>query len=172
MTFPKKELHECDKRKLFVALFFFFSSNTHTHTRHDRNHNHDFRLWKKARSNKSHSNGTSLVFHSTRACYGVVRFVMESEARGCEVIVSGKLRAARAKSMKFTDGYMVKSGQPKKTYVDTAVRHVKLRQGVLGVKVSIMLPHDPTGRNGPSEIQPDVVQVLEPKDEMGAVAKQ
>ena len=28
-----------------------------------------------------------------RACYGVLRFVMESGAKGCEVIVSGKLRA-------------------------------------------------------------------------------
>ncbi len=54
---------------------------------------------------------------------------MESEARGCEVIVSGKLRGQRAKAMKFTDGYMVKTGQPKLTYVDRAVRHVKLRQG-------------------------------------------
>jgi len=33
---------------------------------------------------------------TTRACYGVLRFVMESGAKGCEVIVSGKLRAARA----------------------------------------------------------------------------
>lgn len=29
---------------------------------------------------------------------------MESGAKGCEVVVSGKLRAARAKSMKFTVG--------------------------------------------------------------------
>merc|ERR1712167_381306 len=36
-----------------------------------------------------------------RACYGVVRFVMESGAKGCEVIVSGKLRGQRAKCMKF-----------------------------------------------------------------------
>ena len=28
-----------------------------------------------------------------RACYGVLRFIMESGAKGCEVIVSGKLRA-------------------------------------------------------------------------------
>lgn len=47
-----------------------------------------------------------------RAAYGVLRFVMESGAKGCEVIVSGKLRAARAKSMKFTDGFMIHSGQP------------------------------------------------------------
>jgi ribosomal protein S3 len=35
------------------------------------------------------------------ACYGVLRFIMESGAKGCEVIVSGKLRAQRAKAMKF-----------------------------------------------------------------------
>lgn len=49
-----------------------------------------------------------------RACYGVLRFVMEQGAKGAEVIVSGKLRAQRAKSMKFSDGYMIKSGQAKR----------------------------------------------------------
>merc|ERR1712214_259394 len=39
-----------------------------------------------------------------RAAYGVVRFVMESGAKGCEVIVSGKIRGQRAKAMKFVDG--------------------------------------------------------------------
>lgn len=34
----------------------------------------------------------------------MLRFVMESGAKGCEVIVSGKLRAQRAKSMKFKVG--------------------------------------------------------------------
>ena len=29
---------------------------------------------------------------SQRACYGVLRFIMESGAKGCEVVVSGKLR--------------------------------------------------------------------------------
>ena len=43
-----------------------------------------------------------------RACYGVVRFVMESGAKGVEVVVSGKLRGARAKAMKFVDGFMVR----------------------------------------------------------------
>lgn len=45
-----------------------------------------------------------------------------------QVIVSGKLRAQRAKSMKFKDGYMISSGQPVKDYIDSAVRHVLLRQ--------------------------------------------
>ena len=74
-----------------------------------------------------------------RACYGVLRFIMESGAKGCEVIVSGKLRAARAKAMKFKDGYMISSGQPAVVYIDAAVRHVLLRQGVLGIKVGILL---------------------------------
>lgn len=93
-------------------------------------------------------------FFPYRACYGVLRFVMESGAKGCEVlydayflwicyfcstvlgfdaptlqvIVSGKLRAQRAKSMKFKDGYMISSGQPVNEYIDSAVRHVLLRQ--------------------------------------------
>eukprot|EP01130_Rhizamoeba_saxonica_P001776 TRINITY_DN11626_c0_g1_i1.p1 TRINITY_DN11626_c0_g1~~TRINITY_DN11626_c0_g1_i1.p1 ORF type:complete len:264 (-),score=70.35 TRINITY_DN11626_c0_g1_i1:32-823(-) len=101
-----------------------------------------------------------------RACYGVMRFVMEAEAKGCEVVVSGKLRSQRAKAMKFNDGYMKKSGQASKQYVETAIRHVKLKSGVMGIKVSIMLPWDPTGKKkGPQQPLPDIVRVLEPKVE-------
>jgi len=100
-----------------------------------------------------------------RACYGVVRFVMESGAKGVECLVAGKIRGARAKSMKFTDGYMLKSGDPAKQYVDTAVRHVALRQGMLGVRVTIMLPHDPTGKTGPKKAVPDTVIISDPKEE-------
>lgn len=32
---------------------------------------------------------------------------------------------------------MIHSGQPAKDFVDTAVRHVLLRQGVLGIKVKM-----------------------------------
>eukprot|EP00798_Chlamydomonas_sp_ICE-L_P027630 gene27630-7267_t len=100
-----------------------------------------------------------------RACYGVLRFVMESGAKGCEVIVSGKLRAARAKAMKFKDGYMVSSGQPAVEYIDAAVRHVLLRQGVLGIKVKIMKDWDPYGKKGPKTPMPDLVKVIEPKED-------
>ncbi|KAH8924932.1 ribosomal protein S3 [Atractiella rhizophila] len=105
-----------------------------------------------------------------RACYGVVRFVMESGAKGVEVVVSGKLRAARAKSMKFTDGFMIHSGQPARDFVDEAVRHVLLRQGVLGIKVKIMKPWDPEGKTGPKRPLPDMVTIVEPKEESAAPA--
>ena len=101
-----------------------------------------------------------------RACSGIMRFVMESGALGCEVIVSGKLRGQRAKSMKFADGYMIKAGNPCRVFIDTAVRHVLLRQGILGIKVNIMLPHDPTGRNGPKTPMPDKITVFEPKEDV------
>ncbi|GFU69111.1 40S ribosomal protein S3, partial [Trichonephila clavipes] len=100
-----------------------------------------------------------------RACYGVLRFIMESGAQGCEVVVSGKLRGQRAKSMKFVDGLMIHSGNPPEDYVESAVRHVLLRQGVLGIKVKIMLPWDPNGKIGPKYPLPDNVSIVEPKEE-------
>merc|ERR1712088_1106242 len=84
-----------------------------------------------------------------RAAYGVVRFVMESGAKG----------------MKFNDGMMIHSGNPVKEYVDTAVRHVQLRQGMLGIKVKILKPHDSEGLNGPKTLYPDIITIMEPKEE-------
>jgi len=101
-----------------------------------------------------------------RACYGVLRNILENGAKGCEVIVSGKLRAQRAKAMKFRDGYMIKSGNPVRHYIDTAIRHIKLKQGVLGIRVKLMLPYEPDRRKTGSRIpQPDVVIVKEPETE-------
>lgn len=100
-----------------------------------------------------------------RAAYSVLRVVRESGATGCEVVISGKLRGQRAKGMKFRDGYMVKSGESTRYYVRQTIRHVMLKQGIIGVCVKIMLAHDPTGRDGPSRVLSDVVTVAVPKDE-------
>ena len=105
-----------------------------------------------------------------RACYGILRFVMESGAKGCEVIVSGKLRGQRAKSQKFKDGYSIKSGDSSRLYVDRAVRHVLMRQGVLGVCVKIMLPYDPTGQTGPKVRIADKIEIFEPKEDSSSAA--
>eukprot|EP00834_Sanchytrium_tribonematis_P001445 NODE_35_length_36362_cov_0.944434.p21 type:complete len:239 gc:universal NODE_35_length_36362_cov_0.944434:20596-21312(+) len=104
-----------------------------------------------------------------RAAYSVLRNVMESGAKGVEVVISGKLRAARAKSMKFKDGFMIHTGQPGKDFIEHATRHVMLRQGVLGVKVKIMKEVDPTGKNGPKNPLPDKITFFEPKDEPDVV---
>ena len=38
--------------------------------------------------------------------------------------------------------------------------------GVLGIKVKIMLPWDPTGKTGPKKPLPDQVSIVEPKEEI------
>lgn len=107
-----------------------------------------------------------------RACYGVVRFVMDAGAKGCEVIVTGKVRGARAKAMKFKDGYMVSSGNPIREYIDEATRRVLMRQGALGLHVRIMLDQDPQGRFGPKNALPDQIHVHPPKEDEDTVPKE
>lgn len=98
------------------------------------------------------------------AALNVIRQMLNKGAKGCEVIVSGKLRQQRARSQKYRDGYMIHSGYPRINYMDTAYRHIKLRQGVMGVKVRIMLPYNPQagkGRNfGVNKPLPDVITFL------------
>jgi small subunit ribosomal protein S3e len=106
-----------------------------------------------------------------RACHSVMRFIMEQGAVGCEIKVSGKLRAQRAKSMKFRDGYMLKSGTAPQYYVRSCTRHVYLRAGVMGIKVMIMLKHDPENKVGPKVTLPDVVTIIPLKDEPAMPAK-
>jgi len=98
-----------------------------------------------------------------RACYGVMRFIMEAGAKGVELRISGKLRGQRAKGQIFRDGYMIKSGQSSRDFVDRATRSVLLRQGVIGLKVSIMLPLDQPKSGAQSFPMADVVTVLDPK---------
>jgi len=102
-----------------------------------------------------------------RACYGVLKFIMDKNgqdggAKGVEIVISGKLRGARAKAMKFNEGYMVTSGDATNYYIVEAVEHVLLRQGTIGVRVKIMLPYDATGKKGCSRRLPDIVEVREP----------
>ena len=41
-----------------------------------------------------------------------------------------------------------------------------ISSGVLGIKVKIMLPWDPTGKTGPKKPLPDHVSIVEPKEEV------
>lgn len=70
----------------------------------------------------------AFVLNFVKAVFVLLHFKFMSLIYLGQVIVSGKLRAQRAKSMKFKDGYMISSGQPVKEYIDSAVRHVLLRQ--------------------------------------------
>lgn len=97
--------------------------------------------------------------------HSAMRFILSRGAKGVEISISGKLRGQRAKTQKYRGGYRVSTGQPRNEYIAMCVRHVMLRQGIIGVRVKIMLPCDPTGQYGPSKPLPDDVIIIPPKVE-------
>ena len=55
----------------------------------------------------------------------IIRGVMRVEdVKGCEIKISGKLRQQRAKVMKYKQGYLISTGQPKNDYIDHAIRYI------------------------------------------------
>jgi small subunit ribosomal protein S3 len=79
-------------------------------------------------------------FHFRRAAHALIRRIMASGARGVEIIISGKLSSQRARSEAFREGFVAKAGLPAQRYVDEAVAHSILKQGIIGIKVRIMSP--------------------------------
>merc|ERR1711981_56207 len=88
----------------------------------------------------------------------------QGRAIGCEVIIAGKVRGQRAKAQKYTMGYQVSTGQPKHDFIDKAIRHLELRQGMIGIKVKIMQSTE-IGTGANRKVMPDVVKIHEPKNE-------
>jgi len=79
-------------------------------------------------------------WHFRRAGHSTVRRVMESGARGCHVVISGKLTGERHRTEKFKEGYIKFCGEPKLKFVRQGFAVAKLKPGVIGVKVEIMAP--------------------------------
>ncbi|MDA3855296.1 MAG: 30S ribosomal protein S3 [Candidatus Woesearchaeota archaeon] len=69
--------------------------------------------------------------------------IMNSGAMGVEIKISGKVPSSRSKTWRFFKGYLKKTGYVSDFLVDHAVESVTLKSGVVGIKVSIMLPNTP-----------------------------
>jgi small subunit ribosomal protein S3 len=78
--------------------------------------------------------------HYRRSGYWALNQVMDAGALGVEIVISGKLRAQRARYEKFRIGYLPKSGEPPLRFLRKAEMHVQLKPGIFGVKVRIMPP--------------------------------
>lgn len=63
--------------------------------------------------------------------------VMQSGATGCEIVISGKLGSEKARTERFTAGYVEKSGTKKN--VLKAYRTAETKPGVIGIQVYIMI---------------------------------
>lgn len=103
-----------------------------------------------------------------RAAYAIIRNCTIAGAKGCEVIISGKLRQQRANVMKFKEGYMLKTGHGVDEFVAVGKKHCLMKQGMLGCVVKIMLaaPNQADVRREDfvPKALPDVITVYEPKE--------
>ncbi|MEM0492397.1 MAG: 30S ribosomal protein S3 [Candidatus Thermoplasmatota archaeon] len=79
-------------------------------------------------------------WHFRRAGHSTVRRIMQAGAKGCQVIISGKLTGERHRSEKFTEGHVKYCGESAKQVMDVGYAVAKLKPGILGVKVRIMKP--------------------------------
>ncbi len=71
--------------------------------------------------------------------YKNLQRIMNAGALGAEIVLGGKLPSSRAKSWRFSQGYLKKIGDSAKV-VDRAKAVAQTRPGTVGVKVSILSP--------------------------------
>ena len=73
--------------------------------------------------------------------YKALERIMKAGAVGAELVISGRgVPGERAKTWRFTAGYLCKSGNIAENYVDKADDSCYLRSGAVGIKVSILHP--------------------------------
>ncbi|MBW2987252.1 30S ribosomal protein S3 [Candidatus Woesearchaeota archaeon] len=75
-----------------------------------------------------------------RIGYSMLEGVMRSGALGVEILISGRIPSARARTWRFYQGYLKKSGTTSYLDVDKAITRAELKTGTVGIKVSIMPP--------------------------------
>ena len=113
--------------------------------------------------------------HFRRSIFWSLRRIMDSGALGCEIILRGPLRSARAKFEKVSEGYIPKAGDPSRKYLRHATIHVKQKRGVLGVTVNIVPPDakfpDKISLDNLPEIQyPEEIEEIIEKDSKETVS--
>jgi len=85
--------------------------------------------------------------------------VMKAGGLGIEIVISGKVPSARAKSWRFYSGYLKKCGDVA-SGVRKANMQAQLKTGIIGVKVSIM----------PPDIHlPDNVHIIDVKEKISEI---
>jgi len=93
--------------------------------------------------------------------------IMSAGARGVEILISGKVPSARAKTWRFYMGYLKKSGDIAVSGVNTAYASAKLKLGIIGVQVRIM----PSTTKLPDDIEPLTPEMMQAKVEEIATGK-
>ncbi|MAG52924.1 MAG: 30S ribosomal protein S3 [Nanoarchaeota archaeon] len=98
--------------------------------------------------------------------YKTLQSIMDAGALGSEIVITGKIPSARAKTWRFMDGYLKKCGFVSDHYVIKGRSTAFIKSGSVGINVSIM----PPGLTLPDDIKiieqsPVVEEVVEEKEE-------
>jgi small subunit ribosomal protein S3 len=72
--------------------------------------------------------------------YKTLKEIMSAGSLGTEIVLSGKLPSDRARTWRFAQGYLKKTGEPSKV-VNKAMSQARTISGVVGIKVSILPPN-------------------------------
>ena len=107
------------------------------------------------------ANALERGWHFRRAGHSTVRRIMEAGAKGCLVIIAGKLTGQRHRTEKFKAGHIKYCGEPRNLWMDLGFATAKLKPGVIGVTVEIM---DPRAK------LPDEIEIKQPSAEYLAAA--
>lgn len=117
------------------------------------------------------ANALERGWHFRRAGHSTVRRIMESGAKGCLVVIAGKLTGQRHRREKFKAGHIKYCGEPRNLWMDRGFAIAKLKPGVIGVTVEIMdprakLPDEIEVRQPAADYVAPAVAVVEPVDVM------
>ena len=77
-------------------------------------------------------------WHFRRAGHSTLRRVMDTDVKGCQVKLSGKLTGQRHRTEKFKWGHIKFCGEPALTTMDRGYAIAKKKLGLIGVSVDIM----------------------------------
>ncbi len=76
--------------------------------------------------------------HRRRAAYSALRRILNAGAKGCEIIIAGKLTSKRSRHEAYRMGFLAKSGEIGSELVESANAIAVEKLGTIGVTVSIM----------------------------------
>jgi len=101
-------------------------------------------------------------WHFRRAGHSTVRRIMDAGAKGCQVVIAGKLTGERHRTEKFTEGHIKFCGETAKQVMDVGYASAKLKVGIFGIKVRIMRPDSKL----PDEIKIKAREEEKPKEKV------
>ena len=116
-------------------------------------------------------------WHFRRAGHSTLRRIADTDVKGCQVKLSGKLTGQRHRTEKFKYGHIKFCGEPALTTMERGFAVAKKKLGVIGVSVDIMrsdsvLPDEVTILDVPTVADVTDVDIESPQKEQAVLDKE